>query len=115
VLCLFNVYVPIKVPIYVPVKVPIYVPVKVPIYIPIKVSVYVLIKVPVYVPIYISVYVIIRVCVYIYYFVCSLNIRVVIPKLGLLIFYFYFVGFAGLVRVKQSICSTCCLTSFTCC
>ena len=114
-LCLFNVYVPIKVPIYVPVKVPIYVPVKVPIYIPIKVSVYVLIKVPVYVPIYISVYVFICVCVYIYCFVCSLNIRVVIPKLGLLILYFYFVGFASLIRVKQSIRSTCCLAGFARC
>jgi len=33
----------------------------------------------------------------------------------LLIFYFYFVGFAGLVRVKRSIRSTCCLTGFARC
>jgi len=107
VLCLFDVYVPVEVPVYVPVEVPVYVPIKVPIYVPVEV--------PVYVPIYVSVYVFVCVCVYIYYFVCSLNIRVVIPKLGLLIFYFYFVGFAGLVRVKRSICSTCCLTGFACC
>jgi len=107
VLYLFDVYVPVKVLV----EVPIYVPIKVPVYVPIKVPIYVLVYVPIYVPIYVFV----CVCVYIYYFICSLNIRVVIFKLGLLIFYFYFVGFAGLIRVKQSICSTYCLTSFTCC
>jgi len=107
VLCLFNVYVPVKVPVYVPVKVLVYVPIKVSIYVPIKV--------PVYVPVYVPIYVFVCVCVYIYCFVCSLNIRVVILKLGLLIFYFYFVGFASLIRVKRSIRSTCCLASFARC